>query len=242
LAAGAGALWPRRARAFGDATLVDIAELDLGAGTLSRPNAWKQLLYDMTQSTSVECRPGSVVVAPDDPLLFEHPFAVLVGDGAFAQPSDAAIEQLAQYLAYGGFLFVDDTTGADATGFDAAVRRLCDRLFPTRPLTAIPGDHPVMRSFFLLDTARGRLADHPRMEGVTVGTQCPLMYNRNDISGALDRTDDGRYRNACVPGGESQRREARKVGINLMMYALTADYKNDQAHVKQLMSEHRLKP
>jgi hypothetical protein len=183
-----------------------------------------------------------VRVKPEDPALFEHPFAVLVGDGAFAQPSDEAIEQLSQYLAYGGFLFVDDTTGSDASGFDGAVRRLCDRLFPTRPLTAIPGDHPVMRSFFLLETARGRLADHARMEGVTVGTQVPVVYNRNDISGALDRGDDGRFRYACVPDGESQRREAKKVGINLMMYALTADYKNDQAHVRQLMMERRLKP
>jgi hypothetical protein len=43
-----------------------------------------------------------------------------------------------------------------------------------------------------------------------------------------------------VPGGETQRREAIKLGINLVVYALTANYKRDQAHVKQLMKEGRL--
>jgi hypothetical protein len=46
--------------------------------------------------------------------------------------------------------------------------------------------------------------------------------------------------NPCVPGGESQRREAIKLGINLVLYALTSNYKKDQAHVRQLMKEGRL--
>jgi hypothetical protein len=238
---GAAAAFPGRALGFGEATHVDIGELDLGPGTLSRPNAWKRLLYDMVQSTSVECANRSVVVSPEDPEMFEHPFCVLVGDGPFEPVSDKALEQLSQFLAYGGFLFIDDTTGSDTSGFDAAVRRLTGRLFPTRPMAPLPGDHSVMRSFFLLDGCPGRIDRHPYLEGVTVGNLCPIVYCRNDISGALDRADDGRYRYPVVPGGERQRREAVKVGINLMMYALTANYKNDQAHVKQLMLEGRMK-
>ena len=45
---------------------------------------------------------------------------------------------------------------------------------------------------------------------------------------------------ACVPGGATQRREALKLGINLLMYSLTANYKKDQAHVRQLMKDGRL--
>lgn len=240
-ALGAGVLLPQVSWAFGDANRVDIGELDLGPGTLSRPNAWKRLLYDMVQSTSVEAAPRSVVVKPDEPEMFEHPFCVLVGDGAFAPVSEHALEQLSQFLAYGGFLFVDDTTGSDASGFDGSVRRLMRRLFPTRPMAPLPGDHSVLRSFFLLQRCPGRIDLHPLLEGVTVGNLCPVVYCRNDISGALDRSDEGRYLHPCVPGGERQRREAVKVGINLMMYSLTANYKNDQAHVRQLMLERRLK-
>lgn len=237
----AGLVRSRAAWAFGETTQVDIAELDLGDGTLSRPNAWKRLLYDLTQSTSVECASTSLTVRPEDAAMFEHPFCVLLGKGAFAPVSEAAIEQLSQFLAYGGFLWIDDTTGSEASGFDDSVRRLCGRLFPTRPLAPLPGDHSVMRSFFLLDRVPGRIDRQPYLEGVTVGNLCPVVYSRNDVSGALDRADDGSYLYPCVPDGERQRREAIKVGINVMMYALTANYKNDQAHIRQLMLDRRLK-
>lgn len=240
--AAVAAAWalPTRGWAFGETTRVGIAELDLGAGTVSRPTAWKRLLYDMKHTTSVECASASVQVTPESPELFEHPFCVLLGSGSFAPLSDKGVEQLSQFLAYGGFLFIDDTTGSDTSGFDTSVRRLTSRLFPTRPLAPLPGDHSVMRAFFLLRGAAGRINRHAYLEGVTVGNLCPIVYSRNDVSGALVQDATGRYLNACVPGGENQRREALKVGVNAMMYALTANYKNDQAHVNQLMLERRL--
>ena len=228
------------AAAFGDAALVDIAELDLGAGTSTRPNAWKRLLYEVIQTTSVECAARTARVSPNQPELFQHPFAVLLGDGAF-EPIDAkSLEQLQRFLQYGGFLFVDDTTGADNGAFDQSVRRLVSRLFPTRPLSPLPSDHSVYRTFFLLRRPLGRLDRHRFLEGVTVGNLSPVIYCRNDLSGALDRGADGRNTFSCVPGGELQRREAIKLAINLVMYSLTANYKKDQAHVRQLMKEGRL--
>lgn len=240
LLSAAGALAASPAHAFGEAARVDVAELDLGRGTISRPNAWKRLLYEVIQTTSVECATRDVRHRPDDPELFEHPFTVLLADGPFAAPSGEGLEQLARYLAYGGFLLIDDTTGADRGPMDDAVRGLVARIFPTRPLSPLPSDHSIYRSFFLLDRPLGRLARHRWLEGVTVGNVTPLVYMRNDLSGALDRGDDGRPRHACVPGGERQRREAIKLGINLVLYSLTANYKRDQAHVRQLMREGRL--
>ncbi len=241
LLAGACAalLLPRRARAFGAPTELDVCELDLGPGTTTRPNAWKRLLYEVEGTTSVECEPRSVHLPPDDPAVFEHPFAVLLGDGAF-EVSDEGLQQLERYLNYGGFLVIDDTSGSEGGPFDASVRRFLDRLFPTRPIAPLPPDHSIFRSFFLLKRPMGRVDRFPFLEGVTFDNTTPVVYVRNDLSGALDRGDDGRSRHPCVPGGEDQRREAIKLGINLVMYALTSNYKKDQAHVKQLMKEGRL--
>jgi hypothetical protein len=240
-AAVGAAVAPRLSWGFGPTTRVDIAELDLGPGTLQRPNAWKRLLHETTNTTSVECETRAVKVTPEDPELFEHPFCVLVGDDAFAEVSERGVEQLTQFLAYGGFLFIDDTTGDVHDRFDGAVRKLVERIFPTRPLAPLPGDHSALRSFFLLRKCVGRIDEHAYVEGITVGTLSPLVYCRNDVSGALNKLDSGQDVNACVPGGEPQRREAVKLGINLLMYSLTANYKNDQAHVRQLMLERRLK-
>jgi len=240
LLAALGATAASPALAFGDATEVDVAELDLGDGTLSRPNAWKRLLYEVVQTTSVECEPRAVSVRPDQPELFAHPFTVVIGDGAFPEVSDQGREQLERYLSYGGFLLFDDATGSESNPFDTRVRQLVRRLFPTRPLSPLPADHSVFRSFFLLDRPLGRVDTVPYLEGITVGNLTPLILMRNDLSGALDRGDDGRDRHTVIPGGSRQRREAIKLGINLVMYALTANYKKDQAHVNQLMREGRL--
>ncbi len=243
LLAGAAALGAlttsRRAAAFGAPTELDICEIDLGPGTLSRPNAWKRLLYEVEGTTSVECEPRSVRLAPEDPAVFEHPFAVLMGPGAF-EVSDGALEQFERYLNYGGFLLIDDTSGSERSPFDDSVREFLQRLFPTRPPGPLPPDHSIFRSFFLLKRPLGRVDRFPYLEGVTFDNTTPVVYFRNDLSGALDRGDDGRSRNPCVPGGEEQRREAIKLGINLVMYALTSNYKKDQAHVKELMREGRI--
>lgn len=235
-----GLLLPARARAFGDAAEVDVAEIQLGRGTVSRPEAWKRLLFELIQTTSVEAVARAVPLAPDDPDLFRHPFAVLVGDGELPELTDKAREQLVRYLSYGGFLVIDDASGQVESDFDRSVRRLVRRLFPTRPLAVLPSDHSVYRSFFLLREALGRTAHHRALEGVALGSMHPLVYCRDDLSGALDRRADGLDALVCVPGGEAQRREAIKLGVNLLMYALTSNYKQDQAHVEELMREGRL--
>lgn len=240
VAGAAGAAVAPRAWGFGASSRVDICELDLGAGTTSRPNAWQRLLYEIDQTTSVQCENRSVFLRPEDPALFEHPFCVLIGTGGFARPSEAGLEQIARYLSYGGFLLVDDSTAAERGPFDASVRDLVDRLFPTRPLGPLAADHSVFRSFFLLRRPLGRVDRFDHLEGVSSDNLTPLVYMRNDLSGALDRAASGASANPCVPGGEGQRQEAIKLGINLVLYSLTSNYKADQAHVKQLMKDGRL--
>lgn len=249
---------PVPALGFGEKSKVDIAELDLGGGTLSRPDAWTRLLADVKLTTSVETRDvfgnGIARLQPEDPSLFEHPFVVCLGDGAFPLPSEDGLEQLSRYLAYGGFLLFDDTSGSASSPFEASARRLIQVLFPTRNVAPLPKAHSLYRSFFLLDSPVGRVARVDDMLGITLGavriegdrrvdtTNTPVMLMRNDLSGALERDRSGRHPHAVVPGGEAQRRQAVMLGINLVLYALTANYKKDQVHVKELIerqSRHR---
>lgn len=232
---------PRRARAFGSGTQFRIAEIGLASGTTTRPEAWKRLLFETIQSTSVECDPTPMLLSPEDPALFEHPFAVLVGTGTLPELSDKAAEQLARYLAYGGFLLLDDASGTTDGAFARSARDLSRRLFPTRPLSPLPGDHSIFRSFFLLDRPVGRTARAAALEGVTAGPITPLVYMADDLSGALDRGLDGLDRFPVTPGGSFQRREALKLGVNLVLYSLTSNYKHDMAHVMELMREGRLR-
>ena len=38
-----------------------------------------------------------------------------------------------------------------------------------------------------------------------------------------------------VPGGETQREMALRFGVNLVMYALTGNYKTDQVHAPAML-------
>lgn len=225
--------------ALGEASQVDVVELALPT-SVSRPNAWRRLLYELQQSTSVETADRAPLLSPDDFDLFDHPFAVLAGAKAFAPLSDAAVEQLRRYLDYGGFLYVDDTSGLVSSPFAESVARLSLRLFPTRVLAPLSANHSIFRAFFLNPACVGRVATQPYLEGIELGTVTPFVFGRNDLSGALDRSPTGRDLHECTPGGEWQRTEAVKLGINLVMYALTSNYKYDQAHTKQLIEEGRL--
>ncbi len=228
------------AAALGPSSQLDVAEIVLPSGTTSRPRAWERLLFEVINSTSVTANPSAVQVAPEDPLLFRHPFSVLLGAGQLPALSDVAIEQLVRYLSYGGFIVIDDTTGSLGGPFARSVRQLCRRLFPTRPLAPLPADHSIYRAFFLIDRPMGRLDLAPELEGVTIGPVTPLVFCPNDLSGALDRQADGRDRFPVVPGGDDQRREAVKLAVNLVMYSLTSNYKHDQAHVAELMRDGRI--
>ena len=154
---------------------------------------------------------------------------------AFSPLSTLAIENLRRYLVYGGFLLIDDASGRKNSGFRESVVRMARRIFPTQTFLALPADHSLYRSFFLLEEPAGRVQVSDQMEGVQVGSIWPLVYCPNDLSGALERTAGGENRYPVIPNGEFQRTEAIKLMINLTMYALTSNYKHDQAHVAELL-------
>lgn len=239
LGLGAGLLCPPVALGFGPASRFHVAELDLGSHSIHRPQAWKRMLHEIIQATSIEADPRVARVKPSDPGLFEHPFAVLVGRKAMPRFEDDAVHQLRRYLAYGGTLFIDDASGSGKGGFAESARALSRRIFPTRPLSPLPGDHAIYRSFFLLERPIGRTQGNGTLEGVQVGPTAPLIFCPCDLSGALDRSEDGRN-TTPLAGGEMQRREAVKLSINLALYSLTSNYKHDIAHEVELMREGRI--
>ena len=233
---GAAPAW-----ALGDASKVDIVELDL-PGTVSRPLAWKRMLYEIQRVSSVEAVERVPRVAPSDIALFDHPFAVLVGDGGFPELDEESVEHLTRYVTYGGFLFIDDVSGTEERGeFDRSVRRLLGRMFPTRSLVAVDSEHSLYRAFFFITAPAGRVMVQGHLEGIALDQITPIVYSRNDLSGALERSPSGRHVLPVVPGGEAQRREAVKLSVNLMLYALTSNYKKDQAHVNALIEEGRFR-
>jgi hypothetical protein len=51
---------PGLGHALGAPSQIDVAELMLSGGTLSRPGAWQRVLFEVIQSTSIEANPRAV--------------------------------------------------------------------------------------------------------------------------------------------------------------------------------------
>jgi hypothetical protein len=78
------------------------------------------------------------------------------------------------------------------------------------------------------------LWDEPVGDMVNDGV-ASVIVGGNDWAGAWAEDGQGRFLYPVVPGGEPQREMAFRFGVNLVMYALTGNYKNDQVHVPAIL-------
>ena len=63
----------------------------------------------------------------------------------------------------------------------------------------------------------------------------PVIIGGNDWAAAWAVDGSGRFISAPSPGGELQREMALRFGINLVIYALTGNYKTDVVHAPALL-------
>ena len=188
------------------------------------------IVEELELRTSIDARKERRVREISDPDLFFCPFLYMAGRYGFDPFTPQEREILGRFLTYGGFLFAEDTVGAEGFGFDQAFRREMQQVLPNHELKRLPPDHAVYQSFYLLGKIGGRQKVKPYLEGITIDNWTPVIYSQNDLSGAWSRDRYGKWVNACVPGGAIQRKSAFKTGINIIVYALTSDYKRDLIH------------
>ena len=188
------------------------------------------MIEELELRTSIDGMKERRLTTLADPDLFYFPFLYMAGKYEFDPFTPQEKETLKRFLTYGGFLFAEDTVGAKGYGFDQAFRREMKQVLPGHELRRLPTDHSVYQSFYLIGSIGGRQRVNTYLEGITIDTWTPVIYSQNDLSGAWSRDKLGRWVYECEPGGELQRSAAFKMGINLIVYSLTSDYKKDLVH------------
>lgn len=227
----------RRAFAFGDSARFIPAVVQHGGKWDARVSGLRRLAWELQRRTSVEVVPDARPLSLASPKLFEYPFLYFGGDGEFPPLKPEEVENLRRYLTFGGFLLGDANDGSDGSGFDKSFRRELARVLPQNPLADLPTSHVVFKSFFLLDSAPGRLLNKPYLEGCLVGKRAAVIYSQNDLAGAWSRDEGGDYEFEVSPGGEPQRELAFRIGLNICMYALCLDYKDDAVHLPLILKK-----
>ena len=213
-------------RLLGETSRVRLGLLEVGAKESRWTQAAATLAAQIRERTSVEPADDVVRVRIADPHLFRTPLLVLSGSGAFAPPSAADQARLRRHLAYGGLLLVDDSEARPGGGFDASARDLVRALFPAIEPAAVRPDHVLYKSFYLLDGAAGRVGAAPALDSVEQDGRIVVLLSPNDLGGGVAAGDERSIR----------------LAINVVLYALCLDYKEDQVHVPFILRRRRFGP
>lgn len=199
----------------------------------------------LAQRTAVDTAEPMAVDVENDELIF---FPLLYWPVTANQqpPSPSAVERINRYIETGGTILFDTRDAGDSTpGAFGNGGQSAERLkaliggVKIPPLTPLPPNHVLTKSFYLLHEFAGRWNSgqvwvEPAEDRVNDGVSS-VIVGGNDWAGAWAIDSSGRPEFPCVPGGEQQREMAYRFGVNLVMYVLTGNYKNDQVHVPAIL-------
>ena len=169
--------------------------------------------------------------------------------------SPAVLAKIDAYMKQGGMIIFDtkDYGQGVPTGYNmrgdgtTPLQRMLGNLDIPR-LEPVPEHHVLTKSFYLLRTFPGRWeggqlwveAEVPRdsdqgRQARRVDGVSSILITSNDFASAWATNERGQALYPVVPGGERQREMAFRTGVNIVMYALTGNYKADQVHVPALL-------
>jgi len=240
-----------------DATLdTRLAYVITGDG--ARDEMSRQGLYGLTRflagRTALEPEaPIGVDIAADELAFF--PLLYWPVSEETPIPDADTLARVDAYMRNGGTILFDtaDQLSSGITGFGTSpsvlrLRAMLDGL-DIPPLEPVPPDHVLTKAFYLLDSFPGRYTGSPLwVEAVETDPRAasgrpvragdgvsPILITGNDFAAAWAIDEAGTYLYQTVPADPAQRDFAFRAGVNIVMYALTGNYKADQVHIPALL-------
>jgi hypothetical protein len=200
--------------------------------------------------------PVGLDVARDELSFFPLIYWPIAPDAP--KPSPAALARVDAYMKQGGTILFDTRDAVEAapgpggetkTRGMAALRAILSSL-DIPELEPAPPEHVLTKTFFLLRDFPGRFTggrlwvealpserdeqSEPRPARGGDGVSS-IIITANDFAGAWATRSDGQAMLPLVPDEPRQREFAFRAGVNIVMYALTGNYKADQVHVPALL-------
>ena len=195
--------------------------------------------------TAIEpAEPIAIDILKDEIAFFPILYWPVVND--VKSLPDKVLSKIDTYLKRGGMILFDtkDAQYSSRNSINNSrssinpLRRIIGKLNIPRLVPVYDG-HVVSKSFYLLKKFPGRwdggalwvqVNRDRNSDGVS-----SIVITSNDFAGAWALDENNRPMLPVVPGGEFQREMAFRVGVNIVMYALTGNYKADQVHVPALL-------
>lgn len=150
-----------------------------------------------------------------DSDLYLYPFAFLTGHGGLSY-NDTEVENLRQYLDFGGFLYIDDDYGLDEN-----VRALVNDLFPNEELVVLPFNHTIYNKPYDFSNGLPKIHEHdglpPKGLGVFRNGRLVLFYSLES------NLADGWADPEIHKDPAAIREMSLKMGTNILLYAINGE-------------------
>ena len=206
LRAAAGDLSPA---ALEKATAIHCGNLTY-AGTKSSTCFADQFLSTANKESSLKVVPNFLSVRLDSDDLFNSPFNVISGEGAFNfTEKDRA--NLARYLTCGGFLLA--SPGCSDKEWDRSFRNELKAILPDAKLVRIPMSHPVFSTVYQIPSLSLKGGGTTLVEGVELNGRLVMIYSTEGLN-------DAKHAKGCCCCGGDMILESEQVNVNILMYAL----------------------
>lgn len=242
LASVAAALALTRARsasAFGEAGAFNPRLLVAGNRRPlgQRESGASRWAWELVRRTSAPARllPGKV--AADRSELWSEPFAIWAGESDVGTLASSELLGLERFFRLGGVLLVDDAA-PESGAFGRAARREIARVLPESPPVRLDPTHVLFKTYYLLDRPLGRVTGSGHIDAIVRGRSAQVIFLDVDLLGALARSGES-WAFETTPGRAEQRERAVRLCVNIAMYVLCSDYKDDQVHAEWLMRRRR---
>jgi Domain of unknown function (DUF4159)/Aerotolerance regulator N-terminal len=169
-------------------------------------------------------------------------------------PSPETMARVDAFMRQGGTILFDTrdqfggTLGGTSASAEARMLQAILSGLDIPPLEPVPPDHVLTKAFYLLNQFPGRYfggdlwveaigeegadPDRPARGGDGVSS---ILITSNDMAGAWAVDASFRPMFPTIPPDPLQREMSYRAGVNLVMYAMTGNYKADQVHVPALL-------
>lgn len=144
--------------------------------------------------------------------LYEFPFAIMTGEGAFTLQQDQKTN-LRQYLISGGFIVA--SAGCSDKAWIRSFRSEIKSTFPELQLKKIDMSHPAFHTVYDISRLDCKKGADAYLEGLEIDGKIVLIFSKDGLN------DTGKVGGNCCCCGGNEIKNARQINVNLLAYTLT---------------------
>ncbi len=146
--------------------------------------------------------------------LFEFPFSVMTGEGAFGL-SDQQRQNLRDYLLNGGFVIA--SAGCSSKPWNDSFKREIEQMFPDVALNQLDASHPIFHTVYDITSSKYKSGANklPDLFGLDVDGKTVMIWSPDGLN------DTANAGPSCCCCGGNEVKSARQLNVNILAYALT---------------------